>query len=304
MVCVYNSNSYFIILMNSYILQLIQSRDSSPSSSETGDAVEANVCPSNVDSSATNFARITVNHPLHQSEPARMDILLGRGRGHMHHPGNIYFRQIVEKHAPVYNNPDSKQSKTQIANHVATKVLRKGVFRKFDTKSNSWIKISDDQAREKIGHALRYKFRRTKGKSPAKGSNALKKPPDPGVASMPLSSKDSDDEFTSFPLNSQLFGSMGYDTNLPTPLSHAKTANSERWIQQPVGASAQEMILTDAIKSSFSLPTINLPNQSSIQHDNQLFDTSGFAYSQAAPKADDDDVDSFDKAVEEVLDTP
>jgi hypothetical protein len=92
-------------------------------------------------------------------EPTPMDVLLGRGRGHLEQPGNKLFRDLVNKYAPTYNGTESKHVKSRIVGKVVEQILQQGRFLK-QVKTSEWVAISEEQAKDKIGHAMRYKYRR------------------------------------------------------------------------------------------------------------------------------------------------
>jgi hypothetical protein len=93
-------------------------------------------------------------------EPAQMDVLLGRGRGHLDQPGNKHFRELINSYAPSYNATESKHSKSKIVAQIMSEVLKQGVFRKYDKPTGLWMPVNDEEAKDKTGHAMRYKYRR------------------------------------------------------------------------------------------------------------------------------------------------
>lgn len=103
-------------------------------------------------------------HPLYALPPASLkptdfDVVCGRGKGSYNRLGNRRFRAIVQQHTDEYQAPtSSKQDKSIVLNRImdlvqaqnggTTKFLKRG-------KDGLFTVISDDLAREKVGHAIR-----------------------------------------------------------------------------------------------------------------------------------------------------
>jgi hypothetical protein len=90
-------------------------------------------------------------------EPTNFDVLCGRGKGSYNRPGNRRFRAIVQQHTDEYQ-ASSKVDKTMVLNRImnlvqaqnegTTRFVKRG-------KDGLFTVISDDLAREKVGHAIR-----------------------------------------------------------------------------------------------------------------------------------------------------
>ena len=94
-------------------------------------------------------------HNSSKLEPTDQDVTCGRGKGSYNRPGNRRFRDIVHRNMPSYLSCSSKLDKTIILNTIIAEVqLYGGRFLKH-TKKEGWFEISDEQAREKVGHAMR-----------------------------------------------------------------------------------------------------------------------------------------------------
>lgn len=83
------------------------------------------------------------------------DIVCGRGKGSYNAPGNVRFRNMVKQHIPDYQASKTKMDKSlmigRILDHVKALNLR---F--VGRKNGRWIVIiSEEHAREKIGHSMR-----------------------------------------------------------------------------------------------------------------------------------------------------
>lgn len=87
------------------------------------------------------------------------DVLLGRGAGVNLHPGNLRFRDIVQRHRISYSQAH-KLEKASIAQYIVDQVRRcRGRFLVKDTDDDDlWIEVDTDRAREKTSQALREKI--------------------------------------------------------------------------------------------------------------------------------------------------
>ena len=92
-------------------------------------------------------------------EPGDYDVVCGRGKGSYNRPGNRLFRKIVHENILEYTKAKSRFCKSMVLNAIVEKVRNqangKARFVKYDKKRGSWLEIGDDQAREKVGHAIR-----------------------------------------------------------------------------------------------------------------------------------------------------
>jgi hypothetical protein len=86
--------------------------------------------------------------------PSRYDILFGRGRAVMEHPGNLRLLLLVGEKMPSYNAAN-KEAKTGLT--VAVVQILKGRSSRFLKKNDSgvWEEVTDALARNKVSHAFR-----------------------------------------------------------------------------------------------------------------------------------------------------
>jgi hypothetical protein len=84
------------------------------------------------------------------------DVLLGRGGGSNHHPGNIAYRQEILRLQPEYKLLD-RDAKTAMSEQVVQWVLKEkqGRFLKRECKASPWYIVTDATARQKVSQALR-----------------------------------------------------------------------------------------------------------------------------------------------------
>lgn len=86
--------------------------------------------------------------------PRQTDVLSGRGAGVNLHPGNVYFRDLIAEHKHEYLTSDPGEKK-RIIRRIVQAALSRGRFLKQDPQSELWICITFDEARKKVGQALR-----------------------------------------------------------------------------------------------------------------------------------------------------
>ena len=111
----------------------------------------------------SSFAHTNEVTPLDSSyEPGAFDVVCGRGKGSYNRPGNKHFRALVATYIPQYQSSRSKVDKSMILNTIIDRVRSftnpdtglPADFVKY-TKTTGWVKIGDEHAREKVGHAIR-----------------------------------------------------------------------------------------------------------------------------------------------------
>lgn len=99
------------------------------------------------------------NHANNIAAPRSMDVLLGRGRRNLNHPGNLRFQELVEANFVRFSDA-TRLEKTEIVREIMMSIQEGGSFLKYDESSAAWVEVSSDIARIKIGQALRYRIRR------------------------------------------------------------------------------------------------------------------------------------------------
>ena len=86
--------------------------------------------------------------------PKEQDILSGRGAGVNLHPGNVFFRKLIQSNKKRYVQADPGEKK-RIIRRIVEATEAKGRFLKQDPKTELWTRISTEEARKKTGQALR-----------------------------------------------------------------------------------------------------------------------------------------------------
>lgn len=89
--------------------------------------------------------------------PSTNDILLGRGKTYHNHRGNQRFRAIIAVHIPKYADAQTtRKQKTRIVQSIVEDMYSDGCrFLKKDRKSTLWCDVGSNNAKKKVGHALR-----------------------------------------------------------------------------------------------------------------------------------------------------
>jgi hypothetical protein len=89
-------------------------------------------------------------------QPTANDVLCGRGKALARHPGNLRFAKTVRANLRLYSISKKRSDKTLVVAAVVSTLREQGVrFIKKDSKSTAYIVLSEEQAKEKAGHAIR-----------------------------------------------------------------------------------------------------------------------------------------------------
>ena len=89
--------------------------------------------------------------------PTEYDVVCGRGKGSYNQPGNKRLRALIRGYIPEYTAARSKFDKTTVLSKIidAVKSQNNNTARFVKSKNGVWYEISNDQAREKVGHTMR-----------------------------------------------------------------------------------------------------------------------------------------------------
>jgi hypothetical protein len=94
------------------------------------------------------------------TSPSDIDILCGKDKTFNKHPGNLLYRQLIEKYAEGYSNESSKQIKMKVTKDIVCRLEASGArFIRLIGDNNTdggWQEITNQQARDKTSHALRF----------------------------------------------------------------------------------------------------------------------------------------------------
>jgi hypothetical protein len=108
-------------------------------------------------------------------QPHSNDILCGKNKECIEHPGSKDFRDAIERYVSRYQAADSKYMKMEITKQIYQDLSQQSKrFLKFNTKEGVWQELNSSSVRDKIGHALRFANKRK-----TKGSKEVSKKPAP-----------------------------------------------------------------------------------------------------------------------------
>lgn len=88
--------------------------------------------------------------------PTDKDIICGRGKAHGNHKGNQAFISTVRANLQRYSDAIKRTDKSFVVASVVSEFLAHGIrFVKLDKATSRWHQMTEDQAHEKTGHAIR-----------------------------------------------------------------------------------------------------------------------------------------------------
>lgn len=89
--------------------------------------------------------------------PRQFDVLCGRGKKYRYHPGNRRMKELVSLYREAYVT-GNRSTKSNISSDIVQIIKsgsRAGSFLRQEDETGGWIEVSDEEARKKIGHAIR-----------------------------------------------------------------------------------------------------------------------------------------------------
>jgi hypothetical protein len=99
-------------------------------------------------------------------KPSNEDILCGKNKICIKHPGSKSFRHIIEGYTLKYQQASSRNEKMEVTKEIFDK-LQTRRFLKYNEETDMWESLHPLAIRDKIGHALRFSNR--------KGPSAIRK---------------------------------------------------------------------------------------------------------------------------------
>ena len=115
----------------------------------------ANVNPTKVKSNSLDHdvqSRVEVSETAGLT-PLATDVLLGRGKAIIDHPGNVRFRQVIDFYGQKYEAA-GRLEKTCMAEVIVRLINSSGRFLKRDDVG-AWEEVDEATARKKVAHAFR-----------------------------------------------------------------------------------------------------------------------------------------------------
>jgi len=97
--------------------------------------------------------------------PRTYDVLCGKDKTYNKHAGNRVFRETIVAHQDAYAASQTKQNKMQITKNIVSSMQDQyGTrFVKLSAETGQWEEISNQVARDKVSHALRFAAKHNAG---------------------------------------------------------------------------------------------------------------------------------------------
>lgn len=114
----------------------------------------------------------SMNSPSIQITPN--DVLFGRGKFHRSHCGNEKMRELAAAFRELYEKCLDRDQKTDITRYIVDSIKHNGGrFLKYNKEDRQWYVVSDEEARQKVSHAMRDDPASTKITRRGKAATAL-----------------------------------------------------------------------------------------------------------------------------------
>jgi hypothetical protein len=189
------------------------------------------------------------------SAPSPIDVLLGRGKSNVDHPGNRRFQVIIEMHMRRYSASDTRQEKNLIMKEIVAIVKTTGSrFVKYDTDTDGWTEVNEDHARTKVGQAIRNHRRR---ESIPQTTASLSK--QRRTLSLPVPVPEAGGWRTPEPLlsDAEILGALGYPP-VPVP-PHGQSERGDEYTEWATPLSFRPLLSSDAEVESSPVEESLLP---------------------------------------------
>mmetsp|Transcript_109101 Transcript_109101/g.163150 ORF Transcript_109101/g.163150 Transcript_109101/m.163150 type:complete len:407 (+) Transcript_109101:149-1369(+) len=100
--------------------------------------------------------------------PGDHDVICQRGKDSFEHVGNQRFRKCIDDHLSMYMSATTRQEKSSIVSKIYDEVRERaskpsGGFVKKDLLTRMWFQVSEKEARDKVGQALRDAIKIVRG---------------------------------------------------------------------------------------------------------------------------------------------
>jgi hypothetical protein len=92
-------------------------------------------------------------------DPLPNDVLLGRGKPIQQRPGNIRFREMLEKHMDKYGQQSKMGEKNKVSACIVHMVKEEGGRFLKELKDGGWVEVDEATARAKVSHSFRARIR-------------------------------------------------------------------------------------------------------------------------------------------------
>jgi hypothetical protein len=110
--------------------------------------------PTRVNQSQAKFCEESPAKPYVLCDPLPDDILLGRGKPIQQRPGNVRYREMVEKYMDRYEE-GNRGAKYAVAAYIVHLLKEEGSRFLKETEDGSWAEVDEATARSKTSHTFR-----------------------------------------------------------------------------------------------------------------------------------------------------
>ena len=87
--------------------------------------------------------------------PGLFDVICARGTKAWNHPGNRYFRSLVQMTTERYSRVTSREQRSIIVTEIVNTIRSKGNGFVKEYNQDQWVEVGDNLAREKVGQMFR-----------------------------------------------------------------------------------------------------------------------------------------------------
>jgi hypothetical protein len=87
--------------------------------------------------------------------PELKDLLFGRGRPIMRHPGNVLLRNLIEARYQEYDEATTRTEKTEVARSIVRELRQSSCRFLKEDPNGYWVEVSSEVARQKISAGFR-----------------------------------------------------------------------------------------------------------------------------------------------------
>eukprot|EP00545_Synedropsis_sp_CCMP1620_P005074 CAMPEP_0119012470 /NCGR_PEP_ID=MMETSP1176-20130426/6746_1 /TAXON_ID=265551 /ORGANISM="Synedropsis recta cf, Strain CCMP1620" /LENGTH=455 /DNA_ID=CAMNT_0006965435 /DNA_START=167 /DNA_END=1534 /DNA_ORIENTATION=- len=89
--------------------------------------------------------------------PSKFDVLAGRGGNCYNHPGNSFYRELIESSLPRYVLATTKHARGTIVTGIVETICTSSPngFLRFNNKNGTWTRLTEYEARQKVGQTIR-----------------------------------------------------------------------------------------------------------------------------------------------------
>jgi hypothetical protein len=114
--------------------------------------------PTSAGRAPVRFRESPANKPYVIYDPLPNDILFGRGKPIQERPGNVRFRENLDKHKKKYDRGE-RGDKAAVSAHIVHLVKEEGGRFLKELEDGGWVEVDEATARAKVSNALRTRMK-------------------------------------------------------------------------------------------------------------------------------------------------